>query len=476
MARHAVGRIAFLVPLIAVLFGVNIGAPHLVENRHSCTVQNDNTCGSILQVFAKHSLDYSSSTTPAPLSETAVLVKKILADRNALPEGLESAIRLDREGDSQKSVVDVHVAPVRDFISSLVLREVEKLCRERWCDPNEADPDFGTTPLHLAEFWGSSELTEYLLSLGANPETFDSVGRQPRNMSFRAFSDNSKRAAKARLAPGAHRDERCEIPEVTIPLFPQLRSDEIETGEENLAAAEEWQKSAQAALSEVRRLVSEGEPVMVRNMLPWLQMTSGKPLEYPSSAAFVEAWGHRPVDVGSVPYAKNFQLHNARMTLKDYITATSAASCAESSNPETCAPDYVFQIDTEACGEGRDLMGRIVESALPSSGERPIICPAPSGLRGLESVHYYLGGRWSGAPFHFHSDAINLSVSGRKRWWMVTPRHAVWSRRHVREYAEEGKGGPQEVPMECVQRGGDLVYVPGEWGHGVINLEDDTFG
>ena len=145
-------------------------------------------------------------------------------------------------------------------------------------------------------------------------------------------------------------------------------------------------------------------------------------------------------------------------------------------------------MDVEACSEGRDLLGRIVEAALPSSGERPIVCPPASGLRGLESVHYYLGGKMTGAPFHIHSDALNLAVSGKKRWWLVTPRDAVWSRRHIQEYVEGGKGGPDgggvsgegkgvaERPMECVQRAGDMVYVPGDWGHAAMNIEDDTFG
>ncbi|CAM9768916.1 unnamed protein product, partial [Laminaria digitata] len=49
-------------------------------------------------------------------------------------------------------------------------------------DPNETDPAFGTTPLHLAELWGSLDLVDYLLSIEANPELYDSAGRQPRDM------------------------------------------------------------------------------------------------------------------------------------------------------------------------------------------------------------------------------------------------------------------------------------------------------
>lgn len=446
---------------------------------------------SILTVFAKEAFDWSSSTTPAPLSATAVLVKAILAGRSSAMElGLESAVLSTSESSSgTKNVVDVQIAPVRDFVSARVLREVKQLCSSSSssssCDPNEVDPEFGTTPLHLAELWGSSELVEYLLSIGANPDKFDTVGRQPRNMTFKAFSANSKKAADARLpaqdSPAASslgdlEDMRCEIPEVIIPLFPVIDSSSS-WAEEAEELFQLWQQSSLAALAEVRRLVSEGEPVMVRNVVPWLKQQYEKQLQFPDAATFAEAWGHRPVDVGGVPYAKNFDLYNERKTLAEYLESTTRELVE---HPTTrLPPNYVFQVDTEACVEGHELLARMVEAALPSSGDKPIVCPPPSGIRGLESVHYYLGGRSTGAPFHVHSDALNLAMSGRKKWWVVTPRSAVWSRRHIREYSQEGKGGPadgEERPMEFVQRSGDMVYVPGDWGHAAMNLEDGTFG
>lgn len=301
-------------------------------------------------------------------------MKLILADKgkDTLPAELGDAVlTAATSGDSvaaERVVFDVRVGPVRDFVSSRVLDKVRQLCSSSpdngGCDANEVDPDFGTTPLHLAELWGSSELSEYLLSIGADPEIFDTVGRQPRNMTFKAFNANSKKAAEARLPSGAGPDARCEIPEVTIPLFPVMAPRTGAAGEEasseDIAAANEWQASAAAALSEVRRLVSEGEPVMVRNVIPWLlaegrrnnnDITSkSTTLQYENAAQFVEAWGHRPVDVGSVPYAKNFDLTNERTTLKDYVTRAGAAAAATTATTGTPrgdkahAPNYVFQV------------------------------------------------------------------------------------------------------------------------------------
>lgn len=531
MAQNRTGRwVGLIVAASAVIVGLYVSGPQFVFKNGSssgcscCSSSSDDSSSgssssgsssdTILSIFARESYDWVSSTTPVPVSTSAVLAKLVLADKSTLPAGLEAfltaapAVSGDDGTAAGQAVLDVPLRPLQDFLSSRVLEEVRQLCASSsnspggggGCDPNEADPDFGITPLHLAELWGSRELSEYLLSIGADPEIYDIVGRQPRNMTFNAFSANSKKAADARLPPGADPEERCEMPEVVIPLFPGVATatggGKALSESEQIAAAKEWRDSATAALSEVRRLVSEGEPVVVRNVVPWLVADSSfeniednnsnytSTVQYRSAAQFVEAFGHRPVDVGKVPYAKLFDLAVERTTLKDYVTrAAATVAGAPTGDKELATPNYVFQVDTEACVEARQLLGRIVEAALPSSGENPIVCPPQGGLTGLKSVHYYLGARWTGAPFHIHADALNLVVSGKKRWWVVPPRDAVWSKRHIHEYVKEGKGGPggggandEERPMECVQRDGDLVYVPGNWGHAAMNVEDDTFG
>ncbi|CAN0528430.1 unnamed protein product, partial [Laminaria digitata] len=74
-----------------------------------------------------------------------------------------------------------------------------------------------------------------------------------------------------------------------------------------------WRISSDAALSEVKRLVSEGVPVMTRNSDGGITT-----LQYPDAATFSKSWGHRTVDVGSVSYARNFKASKDRMTLKEY--------------------------------------------------------------------------------------------------------------------------------------------------------------
>lgn len=116
---------------------------------------------SILSIIARTAFDWSNSTTPTPLSSTAVLMKMIITDRSwsTLPSGLREAILTagmgaDVDGNAaEKRVLDVYAGPVRDFVSARVLREIQALCASSppspggSCDPNEVEPEFGITPV-----------------------------------------------------------------------------------------------------------------------------------------------------------------------------------------------------------------------------------------------------------------------------------------------------------------------------------------
>lgn len=125
----------------------------------------------------------------------------------------------------------------------------------------------------------------------------------------------------------------------------------------------------------------------------------------------------------------------------------------------------------------------------------------------------YLGGPGSGSPVHWHNDAINYAVSqthrdkqrgkerardltfpaiimlqlpigwlaeglpacwslvqvhGSKLWTMLPPPHAVYSRRHasvdaVQVPIEAAARNQSGSVLRCVQRPGDLIYVPDGW-------------
>eukprot|EP01119_Soliformovum_irregulare_P019686 TRINITY_DN6292_c0_g1_i2.p1 TRINITY_DN6292_c0_g1~~TRINITY_DN6292_c0_g1_i2.p1 ORF type:complete len:443 (-),score=133.02 TRINITY_DN6292_c0_g1_i2:69-1199(-) len=294
---------------------------------------------------------------------------------------------------------------------------------------NEADPEFGITPLHLAYADGDLAAISFLTSLGANKDLFDTAGRKPLNLSFTNFVANSKKWAKM-----AGRND-CDLPTITI------RSKED--------------------FSEVRRLVNEGEPFLLRNALPHLE--HGRDLLPFNVDAIVRKNSKSHVTVGEVPYAKVFALPHHVSNLGDYYEHHILKKAE--------FPLYIFEKNSNITEIVVPVFEELVNSYFPSP---ELICPLSYG--GVESLHYFLGTRNSGAPFHIHSDAINLLLAGKKQWMIHPPITSVYSRKSVSRWIQDENSRKSHESLECVQNSGDFVYLPFDWSHAVLNLEDENFG
>ena len=83
---------------------------------------------------------------------------------------------------------------------------------------------------------------------------------------------------------------------------------------------------------------------------------------------------------------------------------------------------------------------------------------------------------------HYHSQAMNALVRGSKKWFLRHPSFAHYDRTPVKEWVRRSKddaehavrGAPEDRPslIQCVQRAGDILFVPSGWGHAVLNLEE----
>jgi len=91
-------------------------------------------------------------------------------------------------------------------------------------------------------------------------------------------------------------------------------------------------------------------------------------------------------------------------------------------------------------------------------------------VAGLPNTYwqFYLGPMESGAPVHFHGNAWNILMHGRKKWLMYPPLQGFYSTVPIRSWLKKGYPRAQEFTQEA----GDLVYVPRYWAHGVINLKE----
>lgn len=381
---------------------------------------------SLLSALADSSFSFSS-TTPIPISALSVLMKALLSNSPTLPQPLTALPPANTQPTS----------PVTAYLNARRLARITALCAATPCNINEADPVFGTTPLHIAAASNDAALTTYLLSRGADVNAVDAAGRKPANLTYDAFIPNSKKWARA---AGRH---NCDLPQV---IFPPPG-----------AAADD-------AVREARRLVSEGEPVLLRGALRHF------------APALVESWrvddllaqfGAVNVTVGSVPYAAEFELEVQAMSLGEYYERF----VHEGADGQAL---YVFDRHSELSAAGYEVVADMVRAIMPV----PSLIVDPEDAGGVEAIHFYLGRPGSGAPFHIHSDAVNAVVAGSKRWFVYTPKRTLYSRTPIQEWIDGDytRLSEGEKPLECIQEAGDVVYVPLDWGHAVVNLEENTFG
>ncbi|XP_055882037.1 uncharacterized protein LOC106054114 isoform X2 [Biomphalaria glabrata] len=91
---------------------------------------------------------------------------------------------------------------------------------------------------------------------------------------------------------------------------------------------------------------------------------------------------------------------------------------------------------------------------------------------------FFLGSSLTGVVFHKHSDTWNAVAYGKKRWFLYPPSRTPpggvyhgftlldWFHHVYPELTEE------EKPIECVQQGGEILYLPEGMYHATLNLGD----
>jgi ribosomal protein L16 Arg81 hydroxylase len=142
-------------------------------------------------------------------------------------------------------------------------------------------------------------------------------------------------------------------------------------------------------------------------------------------------------------------------------------------------PPYVF--DAGLLSDVAGLFATDAEVVERAKNARPQEAIEPfSGLGALPMVaggeiavtQFILGPEGSGSPVHFHKDALNVALVGRKRWFLFPPSQRFWSAKPAAAWLAEDYLQLEDPPIELIQEAGDVVFVPADWGHGVVNLED----
>eukprot|EP01052_Picozoa_sp_SAG31_P013827 SAG31_NODE_843_length_11551_cov_6.757772_3_plen_189_part_00 len=163
------------------------------------------------------------------------------------------------------------------------------------------------------------------------------------------------------------------------------------------------------------------------------------------------------------------------MTLADHIAGFADQAERESSLPEL-DKRYVFE-------------SRFFGEEAPELFEDFTYPPFFNGLGQSRAFYMYIGPELSGLWFHQHGDAWNGLVFGTKRWFLMPPsvaedRHAssvltkeppLGLRRWISEHLPTwSRSTGVTKPKECVQNSGDVMYVPEDWWHATMNLNENV--
>lgn len=161
--------------------------------------------------------------------------------------------------------------------------------------------------------------------------------------------------------------------------------------------------------------------------------------------------------MSSIPYAELY--YGADTKSEEISLAKYVRDFQRSTRSKREHPDYIFD-------------GQVLHHHSRLSRDAPI--PELFSSFSISLRQFIIGPRRSGSPPHFHGHAFNALVYGVKLWYLWPPSEAYFAFSPVQDwqsrYLEGQLGGP--VALECVQRPGDIVYVPENWGHAVVNVED----
>ena len=99
------------------------------------------------------------------------------------------------------------------------------------------------------------------------------------------------------------------------------------------------------------------------------------------------------------------------------------------------------------------------------------------------TLAFGVGGSGSGVGFHQHGPVFLALLHGRKRWWLRDPAlgrprfttgasTVAWFRRTWLRAMGGGSGAVPTGYDDCVQRPGEVLYLPDRWWHATLNVGD----
>eukprot|EP00042_Codosiga_hollandica_P045174 m.455331 g.455331 ORF g.455331 m.455331 type:complete len:270 (+) comp56958_c1_seq38:1341-2150(+) len=148
--------------------------------------------------------------------------------------------------------------------------------------------------------------------------------------------------------------------------------------------------------------------------------------------------------MGTCRSLRFFGLESTPTTIKEFLDRPATTG--------TDVPEYVFEASNQTLAK-TFVLPKLVDVSFTSK-------------------QFYLGSKGSGAPIHYHGNAINTLVYGRKQWFLLPPSLAVYSKQPPSVWLPSLSANEQSQLLRCTQEEGDLFFVPEYWAHAVLNAED----
>ena len=140
------------------------------------------------------------------------------------------------------------------------------------------------------------------------------------------------------------------------------------------------------------------------------------------------------------------------------------------------APWIVFDNTVFDSNANAKLRSKVAK--LSSHWEFASLCgTALTGGDGLGKAQLSFGDTGSGTPLHSHAAAFNYLLFGKKQWYLVPPAHMKnrnsTKPEHVQAWLQDPEAyaayKAEGVLTECIQRPGELLFLPRGWGHATLN-------
>eukprot|EP00051_Salpingoeca_urceolata_P001289 m.39810 g.39810 ORF g.39810 m.39810 type:complete len:673 (-) comp11309_c0_seq2:4-2022(-) len=343
----------------------------------------------------------------------------------------------------------------------------------------------GRTPLHLCAASGFAATCRALLAAGASREATDTAhGVTPvevaRHNGFLALAEELQGSPSKAASNAKGQDEHRSAGADTNPETSSDTDTETASsgGWGTVARSDPWDVVEPSATAcGVDRLDSLDYEVFMRDYVGMrrpviVRLGSSHPHRAAwAKAAFLDKFGDVNVTVAPLPYAQTYGLEgSSTSTIRNFVRRHMDSD--DKGSGSGGGPDWL----TSHHARQYVFDGRVFwdTQALNDLAWLP-----PNTFETTQDIlrQFILGPRGSGAPPHFHGNAVNYLAFGKKRWVLYPPTDtffatageaaAPWFQKHV---LSPSTGDTTATALHCVQQAGELLYVPHLWGHGVLNL------